>query len=368
MSAIDTILWPGFKAIEPSVRLGGIYANKPGYHNKRINLPSSDYSVAQFAIDREGPGDEASAIDLTFPDAQAGNYATISKYSKRLYAARLNNDPRTVYMREFFGQIDSDKTVEGWDYSKDRASSSDSSHLWHIHISIHRKYIDSPTAMKAILSILKGETVQQWQDGSKRDDITFEVFTTDLPVLKRDDQDPVVKSSGAAWVARAQRSLGATPDGVYGRETKNKVLALGVPDGTGNVIDLPEYTRMYAMWGAKELGRKNAVGNNRPVVEYVDFEGKLPILKRNDSDANGGVDGTGTQYVKRLQRALNFKESDVDGEYGQMTANAVKQLGVEGYTGNTVDLKVWEILYGLWGYTVTSKVTVSRKANIAKKR
>jgi hypothetical protein len=156
------------RGLSTAARNGGIYANKSGYHNTRTanqaNWPGN-YSYAQFAVDREGPSDKAAALDITFVDAQAGNYATIAALSSRLYAAGRAgraNDPRTVYMREFFGNIDTDRTVEGWDFARGNTSTSDSSHLWHIHISVHRKYVTDMRAMRAILSILKGETVRTW--------------------------------------------------------------------------------------------------------------------------------------------------------------------------------------------------------------
>lgn len=178
MNAIPPALewfWAEFHKLEPSSRLGGIYANKKGYHNTRRQNQEKwpgNYSYSQFAVDRDGSADFAAAIDLTFPDAQAGRYGTIEKYSNRLLAAGKagrNADPRTVYIREFFGQCDTDRSVEGWDYAKARTSTSDSSHLWHIHISVHRKYANDLEAMKAILSILKGETVAQWKAGGSKD-------------------------------------------------------------------------------------------------------------------------------------------------------------------------------------------------------
>lgn len=161
-------LWEGFEAIEPIVVLGGIYAPKSGYHDTRDANPPTNYSVAQYPIDRQGPGDKAAAIDLTFPDAQAKppRYGTINKYSQRLLAAGQagrDADPRTVYMREFYGNIDTDSEVEGWDYARHGAATSDTSHLWHIHISIHRGYVTDPEMTRAVLSILKGETVAQWR-------------------------------------------------------------------------------------------------------------------------------------------------------------------------------------------------------------
>lgn len=161
MSAISEVLWPGLKALAPKSELGGILARKPGYHNSRDHLPTTDYSVGQFAIDREGPASEGSAIDWTFPDAQAGNYSTIARFSRRLLDAGRSGDPRCYPMREFFGNADSDQEVEGWDFAKKRTSTSDTSHLWHIHISIHRKYINDPAAMRSILAILEGDEMSE---------------------------------------------------------------------------------------------------------------------------------------------------------------------------------------------------------------
>jgi peptidoglycan hydrolase-like protein with peptidoglycan-binding domain len=355
MSAISDVLWPGMKSLEPKSELGGIYANKRGYHNKRQNLPmpgsSSDYSVDEFSIDRQGPSNEASAIDWTFPDAQGGDYKTISKYSKRLYAVR-SGDSRTVYMREFFGQIDNDRTVEGWDYSKNRASSSDSSHLWHIHISIHRKYINSTIAMRAILSILKGQTEAEWKQEISRE-VTFETFSSHLPVLKSGDSDPWVKG-GTGYVSRAQRQLGVPADGDYGPQTVNAVKALGIPGYTGKTIDLKVWTKLFAMWDAAPTDTFDQQGAQR-MVTFEDFTASLPILKSEDSDDAGGIDGSGTEYVKRVQKAVGVT---ADGEYGPATIAAVKAVGVPGYTGKTVDHEVYSRIYALWNIDVieTKKV------------
>lgn len=155
-------------ALEPGTQNGGIYANKSGYHNTRNNHLANrpgDYSI-QDAIDREGPGDKAGAFDWTFPDAQSGRYAAISKYMSRIIASGQDmNDPRLDGWREFYGQADGDRAVEGWDSRYLVPVTSDSSHLWHIHGSVARKYAADLPTMKALLSVLKGETVKQWREG-----------------------------------------------------------------------------------------------------------------------------------------------------------------------------------------------------------
>lgn len=156
-------------ALEPGTQNGGIYANKSGYHNTRKHHLESrprDYSIRD-AVDREGPDDKAAAFDWTFPDAQSGRYATISKYVSRIIASGKDpDDPRLNNWREFYGQADADNAVEGWDSRYLVPVSSDSSHLWHIHGSVSRKYVADLPTMQALLSVLRGESVQQWRDGS----------------------------------------------------------------------------------------------------------------------------------------------------------------------------------------------------------
>lgn len=155
-------------ALEPGTQNGGIYANKSGYHNTRNNHLANrpgDYSI-QDGIDREGPGDKAGAFDWTFPDAQSGRYAAISKYMSRIIASGQDmDDPRLNGWREFYGQADGDNAVEGWDARYLVSVTSDSSHLWHIHGSVTRKYAADLPTMQALLSVLKGETVAQWREG-----------------------------------------------------------------------------------------------------------------------------------------------------------------------------------------------------------
>lgn len=244
MSLIATTLWPALHALEPASELGGIYANKRGYHNKRENLPADDYSVGQFAVDRQGPANEAGAIDWTFPDAQHGDYKTINKYSKRLYAARSEGDERTQYIREFFGNIDTDTEVEGWDFSKNRASTSDDSHLWHIHISIHRAYVNNATAMNAIISILKGESLATWQARTQKAHTMIKLDGLGLPELKYGQNDDDFAGYNDIW--RLQKMLGIDADGDYGAKTAAAVKAY-MGSGDGKTVGLTQWLKIYGI-------------------------------------------------------------------------------------------------------------------------
>lgn len=154
-------LWDRLHELEPDSKLGGICAFKPGYHASRkenkANWPN-DYSI-QDSEDQGGDDDWCCAIDWTFPDAQAGHYATINKYSKRLMASGEDpDDERLNNLREFFGNTDADVKTEGWDYRYAEAStSSDNTHAWHIHISFDRWAANNRPTMDRLIAVLQGD-------------------------------------------------------------------------------------------------------------------------------------------------------------------------------------------------------------------
>jgi peptidoglycan hydrolase-like protein with peptidoglycan-binding domain len=159
-------LWLRLKGLEPATQLGGIYAAKSGYHGTRDENRKrwpGNYSIRE-AEDLGGPGDKAAALDWTFPDAQAGRYGTISKYTKRLLVSgKDSNDPRLDGLREFYGQADTDRYVEGWDCRHLVDVTSDASHLWHLHFSFDRDKVNDMKVMEALLSVLTGEALVSWK-------------------------------------------------------------------------------------------------------------------------------------------------------------------------------------------------------------
>jgi hypothetical protein len=163
--------WGQFDAFEPSAQLGGVYAAKPGYHNYRNALATSDYSRADVANDRQGPGDKAAAIDLTMSDA------AMRKYTTRMDAAARARDERLYIggapiIREFIGTKDS-RTVYCYVLTGGRAlgvgadagpdPGRDATHLWHLHLSIIRRFVATQDALDRLMSILRGESIETWK-------------------------------------------------------------------------------------------------------------------------------------------------------------------------------------------------------------
>lgn len=155
-------LWQQCVTFIPGVRLGGIYANKSGYHNtvdaNQLSWPG-DYSI-QLSYDLKKPHDKARAIDLTMDDA---NMRQRTGYMQR--SALDPRDDRLRHLREFYGTLNS-VTVYG--LIKDspdgpwRAASSDTSHLWHVHASVFTEFVNDTTAMAAHASVLSGQSWEAW--------------------------------------------------------------------------------------------------------------------------------------------------------------------------------------------------------------
>ena len=129
----------------PAAAVGakGDTAHRSGYHRSRAWVLGSsfsangtgDYSV-RYAPDKTGGDDDwVCALDIT-----PGSVERMIAASKRLDTALRAEMLPTV--REFYGNINGDKIVDGWDNLLDRAVTSDSSHLWHIHISFYRSTAD----------------------------------------------------------------------------------------------------------------------------------------------------------------------------------------------------------------------------------
>lgn len=152
-------LWETCAAAIDDVQLGGIYADKPGYHNTRAANDSGDYSVEKPA-DKKGPDDKAAALDLTFPEAHSGNYERIQKYTKRVVDAAEARDERmykgdTPVIREIIGNFNGD--AKAYDLYARETDSRDDSHLWHIHLSVTRQFVDDGDVLAGLAEVITGE-------------------------------------------------------------------------------------------------------------------------------------------------------------------------------------------------------------------
>lgn len=155
-------LWGQAESFIPGVRLGGIYANKSGYHNtvqaNRIGWPG-DYSI-KLPLDLVPPANVARALDLTMDNNQM---LLRTRYLRD--SALHPDDNRLAGLREFYGTLDG-ANVFGLIHNSETAlwspSTSDTSHLWHVHKSFFTKYCNNMDVMRAVASVLSGQSWADW--------------------------------------------------------------------------------------------------------------------------------------------------------------------------------------------------------------
>lgn len=145
----------------PTAKFSGIVgdsAHNYGYHRSLSEVGPGDYS-AKLSLDTKGVNRSyASALDIGLSAAE------MKRVTARLRDAALDpGDTAMEYVREFYGTLDGrtvyglihDGRTTGW-----RGSTSDSSHLWHVHISFFRSFANDPDAMEAVRRVFTGEETE----------------------------------------------------------------------------------------------------------------------------------------------------------------------------------------------------------------
>jgi hypothetical protein len=208
------------------------HAARGGYHISRQDQPKSNYSVVR-ADDKAGRADAAAAIDMNLSESD------MRLCTGRLIAVFTNkSDPRRKYLNGFNGWNGSG-SAKRYDIAGSRVSSASSDHKWHVHLEIRRRYTESMIAMRAVLSVLRGESVAAYYTSIG----LSPTGAVKAPVAKakvaappypghllakgagKARPDPDVKKWQARMIARGWTSIGRA-DGVFGEKTENVVRAV----------------------------------------------------------------------------------------------------------------------------------------------
>ncbi len=193
-----------------------------GYHISREDQPKTNYSVIR-ADDKpgNGPNDRAAAIDMTMSTAD------IKTCHIRLRESWKNraNDPRWKYINAWNGW-DGVGSAGRYDVITGNVSTATADHKWHIHLEIRRKYVNDMVAMRAILSLLKGEP--------------YKAPTTPAPATGDDDMNK------AEFLAFLNSTEGRTALAAAVWNTDNVIPAPGDPKPGKN----PDGTDVNTHWTA----------------------------------------------------------------------------------------------------------------------
>lgn len=140
-----------YKVPAGNVGMRGDLDHTGGYHRSRQFLLRSPYardrrySVSDAPGNLGGNGNAVSAIDISLPHVQL--VATCQRLEAAVRAGRLEK------VAEWYGSTGDDQRVDGYDNIRNAAATSDSSHLWHLHIGIIRKHAaDDHSDIYAVLT------------------------------------------------------------------------------------------------------------------------------------------------------------------------------------------------------------------------
>lgn len=214
--------------LEPRTVIAGWYSHKPGYHDtvehndaRDKALGTDDYSTRD-PEDRRGPRNKGRASDWTFRDAQAGDFNSFAKYGDRLMLAYRNSDPRVGAWREYLGRVSTTVVVNGKstkrvgiDFRHHYLRIPDSTHDWHAHFSEDTEQVESFWNKWAMLTVLAGWTLAEWQQSIEEDE--------DM----------------ALSVTQDERLFNCE---VYGKAAVTGQDAVGLKAGGGNVVTVPNAT------------------------------------------------------------------------------------------------------------------------------
>lgn len=139
----------------------GDFAHLSGGHRSQEWIKNSRWCTSRTYTVQSGLTAEQARHVAAF-DFTPGSPEQMIAQCKRLMLALRRGDLDEVL--EFYGNVDGDQWVDGWDNLADRAVTSDSSHLWHWHITIDRRHLRNQALMERIIAIALGtgeETMSQ---------------------------------------------------------------------------------------------------------------------------------------------------------------------------------------------------------------
>lgn len=123
---------------------------------RSIHCTNRTYTVTH-ADDKAGDKRWYCAIDID-PGTQEELYAMCRRLDAAVRAGLLEE------CWEWYGNLGGDDRVDGWNNLENRLASSDSSHLYHLHLTFRRRFADDMAVMQRALAILIGDPLMALTD------------------------------------------------------------------------------------------------------------------------------------------------------------------------------------------------------------
>lgn len=129
-----------------NVHLNGSHRSQDWITNSRY-CTNRSYTVqsALTALQRR----YIAALDVT-PKSNADMLAISQRIDRATRAGELEE------VIAWYGNTNNDQRVDGWDNIRNAVASSDSSHLWHLHIGFDRRVLTDMNVMRRVLAVLTG--------------------------------------------------------------------------------------------------------------------------------------------------------------------------------------------------------------------
>jgi hypothetical protein len=250
-----------------------------GYHISIEDNRSTNYSVIR-PDDKAPPGDWdrtlAAAIDMSM------NPTDMATCSWRLWNVwNDTSDPRRVYLNGFNGWFNDGGPAKRYDYVTQGISTTTSDHKWHVHAEERRRWVAWQVAADAILSILRGETKEQYLSSTAPKGI-YDMFAKFGDGEGTTDGNPAV---AALQDECASLGFDFAPyggvDGKYGNgTTKALIFAIGEElAGDGKTYGWKQYralhTKVYGGEGSITLPTTIHVTGNLVLPSTIEVSGDL---------------------------------------------------------------------------------------------
>lgn len=292
--AVYSVFYHVHEAV-PGARYGGAYTLKPGFHSSvddNLARWPDNYSIRD-AINRREPRNVGRALDISLSGSD------MKRLTGYLADAAAADDPRLAPVREFYGTLNGTSVYGRAHTGPDtdwRSSSADSSHLWHIHLSFFTPYVDDWDALAGVVSVLVGESLDDYLSGG----------TMERNIAEYGDS--------GTWVAFVQRYLqdfGAklTRDGRYGNETTAAAKWVFVNRFGGNPADYDG--RAVTDWMLREFIRRDQ--DQRTAAAIKAAVAKLPTPAPTQAQVDAAVAKFLTANPVKIPTGVRISLGTVDG-------------------------------------------------------